>query len=51
MPPRDLKPRGKFDDKGRLWIPQWIRDELKIKGGTLAEIEVYGKDKILLTII
>jgi len=48
MPKQDLKPRGKFDAKGRLFIPQWIRDQIGIKQGTIVEIEVYD-GKILLT--
>ena len=48
---RDLKPRMKFDAKGRVLIPGWIRKELKIKEGDLGEIEVYGKNKILITLL
>ena len=51
MPKRDLKPRVKFDAKGRILIPSWIREELKIEEGNVGEIEVYGKDKILVTLL
>jgi len=51
MPPRDLKPRVEMDAKGRILIPKWIRDELGLKKRALAEIDVYGNDKILLTFL
>lgn len=51
MPKHDLKPRVKFDAKGRILIPGWIREELKIEEGRIGEIEVYGKDKILVTLL
>jgi len=45
-----LKPRGKFDAKGRLFIPAWIREQLGIDKDTIAEIEVYD-GKLLLTLL
>ena len=51
MSKHDLKPRVKFDAKGRILIPGWIREELKIDKGDVGEIEVYGKDKILITLM
>ena len=51
LPKRDLKPRVKFDAKGRVLISKWLREELKIKEGTVAQLEIYGNDKILLTIL
>ena len=53
LPKVNLKPCGKFDAKGRLSIPRWIREEIGITKGTLVEMDVYGeeKDKILLTVL
>ena len=50
MPKRELKPRVEFDGKGRVTIPKWLRDDLKIQKGTRAEIELYDR-KILLTLL
>jgi len=50
-PKRDLKPRVEFDKKGRVLIPKWIRNDLGAKEGTIAEIEIWGDDKILITLL
>lgn len=51
MPRRELKPRLELDAKGRILIPKMIREEMKMKKGTLLEAELYGLDKILLTVL
>jgi len=51
MPKIELNPRCKLDTKGRIVIPLWIRERINVKKGALVEMEVYGKDKILLTIL
>jgi len=53
MPRRELKPRVKFDSKGRILIPKWIRENLGIVEGTIVEVEIYNREhpKILLTIL
>jgi len=50
-PKRDLKPRLQLDDKGRIIIPKIIRDVLNLEKGTIMEAEVWGEDKILLTVL
>jgi len=51
MPKLELKPRAVLDDRGRIVIPKIVREALNLKKGDLAEIEVYGKDKIVLTFL
>ena len=48
---RVLKPKVPMDSKGRILIPKWIRDELGLKKKALAELDIYGNDKILLTFL
>lgn len=46
--------RHKFDDKGRILIPKWMREDLKIESGATAEIEVYDHEnnhEIVFTIL
>lgn len=50
MPNRELRPRVTFDGKGRVLIPKWLREELEITKGTMAELEVYNH-KIVFTIL
>lgn len=53
MARQDLKPRSRFDSKGRVTIPQWVREQIGVKKGSIVEIEVYGEkaDKIILTVL
>lgn len=51
MPKTDLKPHLKIDEKGRIVIPKIIRNAVNAKPGNMFEAEVYGKNKILLTMI
>lgn len=40
-----------MDDRGRVLLPKIIRDELGLTKDDTMEAEIYGKDKILLTIL
>jgi len=56
MPKIEIKPRVKLDERYRIVIPQVIRQHIeaqgkKLKPATIVEIELYGRDKILLTIL
>lgn len=46
----NLRERGIVRSSGRITIPKDIREKLGIKEGTFYEMEVYGKDKILITV-
>lgn len=51
MPKIELRPRVVFDKKGRFVLPKLVRDECKIHEGTVAEVEVYEHNKVVLTIL
>ena len=51
MPARPIIPRTSMDSKGRIVVPKLVREAVKLKSGDIMEIEVYGDDKILLTIL
>ena len=51
MPAKHLKPHTKLDPKGRVLLPKIVRDAVNLETGDLLEAEVYGKDKILLTVL
>lgn len=44
-----LKARGVLGSDGRITIKDSIRKGLGLKEGTFWQMEVYGKDKILIT--
>ena len=46
-----LRCRLLVSTQGRITVPEEIREELQIKKDTLLEIEVHGKDKILITVL
>jgi len=46
-----LKPRVIMKSDGRITIPEEIRKQLSLKEGTVMELEVYGQNKILITIL
>jgi bifunctional DNA-binding transcriptional regulator/antitoxin component of YhaV-PrlF toxin-antitoxin module len=50
MPGAPLKPRWKLDSKGRISLKEVVREQLGIGQGASGVMEVYGKDKILLTV-
>jgi len=51
MSARQIKPRTTMDKRGRVLLPKIIRDELGVTKEDTIEIEIYGKNKILLTIL
>jgi bifunctional DNA-binding transcriptional regulator/antitoxin component of YhaV-PrlF toxin-antitoxin module len=51
MPKTDLKPRIRMDNKHRVTIPTVIRQYVKANPGDTFEAEVYGEDKVLLTLL
>ena len=46
-----LRPRVIMKSDGRITIPEEMRKQLSLKEGTVMELEAYGKDKILVTIL
>lgn len=48
---KDLKYRGVIRKDGRVVIPKEVRSRLGLSEETFYELEVYGKDKILITVI
>jgi hypothetical protein len=51
MPPVTLRPRWRLDEKGRISIKGVIREQLDMGPFASGVMEVYGKDKILLTVL
>jgi len=46
-----LRSRLIVSTQGRITIPEEIRKKLDIKKDTFLEMEVYGKNKILITVV
>jgi len=46
-----LRSRLLVSTQGRITIPEEIREELQIKKDTLLEMEIHGKDKILIRVL
>lgn len=46
-----LRSRLMVSTQERITIPEEIREKLGIKEGTFLEMEIYGKDKILIRIL
>lgn len=51
MPATPVIPRVELDKKGRILIPKIAREMVGLEAGDFMEIEIYGKNKILLTIL
>jgi len=47
----DIRPRMKVDAKDRVTIPKEICEKQGVKKGSILEFEIYGKDKILMTVL
>ena len=46
-----LKKRIFLKSDGRLTVPKEFRDTLGLEDGSVLEAEIYGNDKILLTVL
>jgi len=46
-----LRPRIIMKSDGRITIPEEIRKQLNLKEGTVLELEIYGENKILITVL
>lgn len=47
----DLKKRVILKSEGRLTIPKEIREKLELTEDSVLEMEIYGTDKILITVL
>jgi len=46
-----LRPRVLMETSGRIVIPKEIREKLGLRKGSLLEFQLYGDDKILITVL
>jgi len=48
----ELRPRVLVKTKGRITIPENVREKMKIKeGSTILELQVVSQDKMIVTVL
>jgi len=47
----ELRPRVLMEKNGRIVVPKEIRDKFELKEKSLLEFQVYGENKILITVL